>query len=425
MFKDTGGNDAASILLNLTDYRVIDATQEPAGRQVLIEPKATEAACPTCGVITTRIHARPVHRVKDLPTGGNDIQVLVRKRRMACQETACERRSFVQTTEQLPLRARITTRLSQKLVDEMSCELRAVSRVASAYQVSWPTVMARLNFEGELAGDIDRMFIGRLGIDEHRFRKVRYARGSSGKVVRIEPWSIVFTDLDTGKILDIVDGRRGAAVKKWLKSRPRYWRQRVQYVAIDMSAEFRKAVREDLPKAKISVDHFHVIARANLMITQVRRRRSHEVHERRGRVADPAYKYRKLLTCNLENLSIKQVERLKLILESDPELGVIYGVKEHVRELLKTRDIHDFQSRWAVLEKSVKATKMVEAKSLFRTLTAWRRELLVFIRTRLTNARSEAANLTAKNLKRIGRGYRNHDHYRVRILLYTAGLRPC
>ena len=96
-----------------------------------------------------------------------------------------------------------------------------------------------------------------------------------------------------------------------------------------------------------------------------------------------------------------------------------------MRELLKTRDIHEFQSRWAVLEKSVKATKMVEAKSLFRTLTAWRRELLVFIRTRLTNARSEAANLTAKNLKRIGRGYRNHAHYRVRILLYTAGLRPC
>jgi len=60
-----------------------------------------------------------------------------------------------------------------------------------------------------------------------------------------------------------------------------------------------------------------VIARANLMITQVRRRRSHEVHERRGRSTDPAYKYRKLLTCNLENLSIKQVERLKLLLNPD------------------------------------------------------------------------------------------------------------
>nr|WP_202605460.1 ISL3 family transposase [Glutamicibacter soli] len=412
-------------MLNLTDYRVITATHEPAGRQVLIEPVATEAACPSCGVLTTRIQARPVHRVKDLPTGGDGLDLWVRKRRMACQESACPRRSFVQTTSQLPFRARITARLSQRLVDEMSCELRAVSRVAAAHGVSWPTVMARLNTVGELVGDVDRMFIRRLGIDEHRFRKVRYARGRNGKVVRIEPWSIVFTDLDTDKILDIVDGRRGATVKRWLKARPRYWRQRIQVVAIDMSSEFRKAVREILPKAKISVDHFHVIQRANLMITQVRRRRSHEVHERRGRAADPAYKYRKLLTCNLENLSITQVERLKLILESDPELGVIYGIKEHVRQLLKTRDIHDFQSRWAVLEKSVRATQMVEAKSLFRTLTAWRRELLVFIRTRLTNARSEAANLTAKNLKRIGRGYRNHGHYRMRILLYTAGLRPC
>lgn len=58
---------------------------------------------------------------------------------------------------------------------------------------------------------------------------------------------------------------------------------------------------------------------------------------------------------------------------------MIYGIKEHVRELLKTMDVHEFQARWAVLEKSVRATKMVEAKSLFRTLSAWRRELLVFV----------------------------------------------
>ncbi|MGP5666841.1 ISL3 family transposase, partial [Glutamicibacter arilaitensis] len=75
------------------------------------------------------------------------------------------------------------------------------------------TVMARLNAVGELVGDVDRMFVRRLGIDEHRFRKVRYVCGRNGKVVRIEPWSIVFTDLDTGKILDIVDGRRGATVR--------------------------------------------------------------------------------------------------------------------------------------------------------------------------------------------------------------------
>ena len=170
MFKDTGPIDAASILLNLTDYRVITATHESSGRQVLVEPIATEAACPSCGVLTARIQARPVHRVKDLPAGGDGLQVRVRKRRMACQEQACERRSFVQTTGQLPFRARITARLSQQLVDEMRCELRAVCRVAAVHSVSWPTVMARLNTVGELVGNVDRMFIRRLGIDEHRFR---------------------------------------------------------------------------------------------------------------------------------------------------------------------------------------------------------------------------------------------------------------
>lgn len=104
----------------------------------------------------------------------------------------------------------------------MSYEPRAMSRVAAAHSVSWPTAMARLATVGELVGNVDSMFIRRLGIDERCFRKVRYARGRSGKVVRIEPRSIVFTDLDTGKILDIVDGRRGAAVKKWLKARPRH-----------------------------------------------------------------------------------------------------------------------------------------------------------------------------------------------------------
>lgn len=85
---------------------------------------------------------------------------------MACHERACEQHSFVKTTEQLPFRAGITTGLSQRMVDEMSCELRAVPRGAAAHVSSWPTVMARLNSVRESVGYVDRMFILRLGIDE-------------------------------------------------------------------------------------------------------------------------------------------------------------------------------------------------------------------------------------------------------------------
>lgn len=50
-------------------------------------------------------------------------------------------------------------------------------------------------------------------------------------------------------------------------------RRGVRLVAIDLSSEFRAAVRTALPKAKISADHWHVIRFANEMVTNVSRRR--------------------------------------------------------------------------------------------------------------------------------------------------------
>jgi transposase len=106
-------------------------------------------------------------------------------------------------------------------------------------------------------------------------------------------------------------------------------------------------------------------------------------------------KYRKLLTSNQENMSGAQRGRIQEIIATDIELGVVWGIKEHVRQLLKTDHIDAFHRAWAELEHAVKATRMFEAKSLFLTLRMWRRELLTFCRTRVTNARSEAANLSA------------------------------
>ncbi|MBB2994927.1 transposase [Paeniglutamicibacter cryotolerans] len=196
-------------------------------------------------------------------------------------------------------------------------------------------------------------------------------------------------------------------------------------MAMDMSAEFREAVCEALPAAEISVDHFYLLMRANQMVAVVRLRCSHETVGRRGRMTEPSYKYRKLLTCNVENMSSRQQVRLEEIIAADIELGVVYAVKEKVRELLKTTDLQAFGTAWEALEAGVRVTTMPEAKSLLQSLTSWKVELQVFCVRRLTNARSEAANLTVKNMKRIGRGYRNHRNYRLRMLLSTAGLRPC
>ena len=197
-------------------------------------------------------------------------------------------------------------------------------------------------------------------------------------------------------------------------------RRRVQLVAIDMSAEFRAAIRQVLPKARISVDHWHVIRLANDMVTKVRRR-AWALHARRGRGVDAPWRYRKLLTCAGDRLSARQRARLREVLDAVLELAVVWGIKEHVRQLLAARDTPTFQREWAALTTAVRATRLPQPASPFKTLTAWRRELLTFCRTRVTNTRTEAANLMGQDLQEDV----STDLRRKRTLTTASRVCPC
>ena len=63
------------------------------------------------------------------------------------------------------------------------------------------------------------------------------------------------------------------------------------------------------------------------------------------------------------------------------------------------------------------AADLPEAWRLWETINDWWDEIETFIETRVTNARTEAANTAIKHIKRTGRGYRNHRHSQARILL--------
>jgi transposase len=58
-----------------------------------------------------------------------------------------------------------------------------------------------------------------------------------------------------------------------------------------------------------------------------------------------------------------------------------------------------------------------ELRTLAKALTRWRAENLAHHTTGASNGRVEAANLTIKQVKRSGRGFRNLSNYRLRILL--------
>jgi transposase len=414
---------AASVLFNLPGYRVLEVMRDESGRRtVTVETVQVEAACPSCGVLSGAVHQRTLQRIRDVGFDGL-VTVLWRKKRWRCRESMCRRRSFTEHTEQVPPRARLTTRLAARVLGAVTGEVRAVDRVAAEQGLSWPTV-ARL-----LAAAADALAAGpirlcrALGIDEHRFRSVRWFRGADGKWERVEPWSVLFTDLDSGAVLGVVDGRDGKAVRGWLRTRPRWWRHRVEVVAIDPSAAFRAAINPLLPKAKVAVDHFHLVKLSNDMVTAVRRRCAWETRDRRGHAVDPAWAHRILLLRGADTLSERGQARLVHVLATDDptnEIGAAWGIKEQLRTLLRASTLAEARAARAVLAEYVAIADMPESTKLLRTLTRWWPAIEVFITTRVTNAKSEAANLTCKNLKRTARGYRNQANYHARIMLHSA-----
>ena len=426
MFEPTGSQrDAASAIFNLPDYRVLHAVDADDGvRRVEVESTAAPG-CPVCGVLAVRVHSSRRQTLRDLPVAG-PTEVVWFKRRWFCDETRCPRKTFSEVTDQVPAYARSTARLCQALVAAVVVSGRAASEVARAHRVSWWLVQSMLTAAADLIGDPDDVLVRRLGVDEHRYRSVRFFRDEHGGWRRYEPWMTTLVDADTGRVLGVVDGRDSAGVSAWLAARSQAWRDAVEVVAIDPSAAFRKALREQLPAAAVSVDPFHLVKLANDMLTHVRQRVVRDRTGRRGRGIDPAWANRRLLLRAGNTLGPRALARLKATLRADDptdEIGAAWGVKEQLRRLLASGSLAEAAEHKMRLGAFVMAANMPETDRLWVTIDTWWEAIEVLIVTGVTNARTEAANTGIKQIKRTGRGYRNAGNYRTRILLASAARR--
>jgi transposase len=188
VFEPTGSQrDAASTLFNLSDYRVIDAFEVPGCARRVQAESTSPPGCPVCGVISTRVHSRRRQRIRDVPVAGA-VDVIWCKRRWFCDEALCVRGTFAESTLQVPPRARSTVRLRAQLVAAVINSGRAVSETARAHGVSWWLVQTAVTTAALLLPAVGAVAVKHLGVDEHRYRSVRFYRTETGAWVRFEPW---------------------------------------------------------------------------------------------------------------------------------------------------------------------------------------------------------------------------------------------
>jgi len=171
---------------------------------------------------------------------------------------------------------------------------------------------------------------------------------------------------------------------------------------------------------------FHVVKLATAAVDEVRRRVQQEIHGHRGRNGDPLYGIRNTLRAGEGRLTGKQRARLAKAFTADEphaEAEVAWWCAQQLRGAYRADNLAEGRKIAEKVLASFPTCLIPEIKRLGRTLKQWRAAFLAYFAThRANNGGTEAINGLIELHRRIARGFRNRDNYRLRMLLIGGGL---
>lgn len=414
----TDATGVAEAMLGLPGFRVLGVEERACEVVIRIELDAELVGCPGCGVVA-RSHDRMTVEYRDLAAFGRPARLVWVKRRFRCEEPACGMRTWTESSPAFSARCLLTDRAGVECCLQVGLNARPVAQMARELGVSWDTVMAAVREHGEpLIDDSERVGeVTALGVDETSWLTATKDHPTL--------FATGLIDIGAKRVIDVVPGSTGADLGSWLDHQPAEWLAGVQVVATDLAESYRAGLVGRLDHAIRVADPFHVVRLANRCLDQVRRRVQNHTTGHRGRKRDPLYRIRKLMLTGTERLQGPGLERMLLGLQvGDPD-GEVLGAwvaKESVRDVYLADTAADAA---LLLDKTIAGCEMDpvdEIRSLGRTLSRWRTEILAHHTTGASNGPTEGLNLLVKKVKRAGHGFRNFTNYRLRILLHAGGV---
>ena len=417
------------LLLGLDGVHVEDVDRRDGLLIVTVSSPAAPTGCPSCGVVATG-RGRRRRVLHDVP-GVTRVRIVWRQRVWRCDEVGCVRRTFV---EQLPglvaRRGSITTRAVGWAIGQLRREHATVHGIARQLGTSWKTVWRAVEPElVKLAEDESRFEnVTTLGVDEHIWHHTDPRKRGPKELTGMVDLSRDSTGKTRARLLDLVPGRSGKAYASWLAERGEAFRQNVKVAALDPFAGYKTAIDDKLEDATAVLDAFHVVKLGIAAVDEVRRRVQQDTLGHRGRRGDALYGIRNILRAGQERLTDRQKARLDAAFtqrEEHVEVDVAWQAAQQLRDAYRHADLATGRKIAEHVLESLPTCPIPEIARLGRTLRQWRVAFLSYWDTdRSSNGGTEAVNGLIELARRVARGFRNYDNYRLRMLLIAGGLDP-
>jgi len=408
-------------LFGLAGFEVLAAADAGGEVELLVQTTADLVGCPACGAVARAKDRRPSW-VRDLPLGGRPVVLCWWKRVWSCPHSRCEIRTWTEQHSAIAPRAALTERARAWAFEQVGAADAAVSRTAATLGVAWWTVMRQVIDRGTPEIDNpDRLApsqspVTAVGVDE-----TAYLRANATRSTTFATGVADLTPQRPARLLDVVEGRSGSVLDDWLGERDADWRAAIATASLDPFRGYATALSSQLPDAVRVLDPFHVVRLGLAAVDDVRRRVQQHTLGHRGRNRDPLYGIRRLLRRHRTRLSTKARARLEAgLIAGDPdgETTLAWTVAQQLMDLYRLDDPATARTCVEQLIADLRDCPIPELARLGRTLHAWHVELCAhFDHPAVSNGPTENLNLKIKNTKRIARGYRNFDHYRLRLLL--------
>jgi len=215
-----------------------------------------------------------------------------------------------------------------------------------------------------------------------------------------------------GELLYVAEGRGKEALDAFFSRLSPEQKADIVAVGMDRSGAYKSAVAQRLPQADIVFDKFHLVSNYNEVIDKVRRRSYHEA-SLGGRSFIKGQRYN--LFRNPENLSSTGRQELKVLLEANQDLNIVYLLKDSFKQVWTytyRRCAEKILLGWIDL---AAASGIRELARFAKGLEEAKEQILSFCKHHITSARIEAFNNIVSRVIHKACGVSNLDYLFLKL----------